>query len=141
MMKFLRTFQVSIEKTMNDIGKDITKKIDDKLAVLDKGLDNLTIEVRNNDTKQEENHKKLADKQDMNLKKLEDRLNKLETDVDRQKFARTKANSKYLNGNPDEVFNREGQKVNKPDKLFHREGRQNIGNNSTNTPQTRLYSS
>ena len=122
-MKFMRSFQENIEKTMHGIGNDISKRIEDKLTTLDKGLDNLTAEVRNNDTKHEENHAKLADLQEENMKKLEARLSKLETDAGRQKFARTKVNSKHLNVNTDEVFHREGYNQSRTDYIFHREGR------------------
>ena len=82
LMKFMMNFKDTIEKTMNGIGKDINKKIDEKLTNLDRGLENLSVEVRANDAKQEENNKK-----------LEARLKKLEIDAGRQRYSRTKLNS------------------------------------------------
>ena len=51
---------------MGDIGKDITNKIDDKLMNLDKELEALTTEVRNNESKHEDFNKK----QETRLKRL-----------------------------------------------------------------------
>ena len=132
-MKCMKSFQENMEKTMNRIGRDISKRIDDKLTSLDKGLDSLTKEVRHNDTKQEDNIKKLADSQDVNMKKLEARLSKLETDADRFKFARTKANSKNLTGNLDGHFHREGREQIRQDNTHQRESRDDRQINSENT--------
>ena len=85
LLKFMQTFKTTIETTMTDIGKDINKKIDEKLANLGNGLNELTEEVKKNENKQEERNKK-----------LENRLNRLEIDAGRAKYARTKMNTKEM---------------------------------------------
>ena len=97
LMSFMINFEQSMENTMNGIGNEINKKIDDnnkkiddKLTTLDLGLGNLAIEVRKNDTKHDNNFKDLENK-------LENRLKKLEIDAGRQKFGRMKRNSGNLN--------------------------------------------
>ena len=109
-MTFLNTFKESIENTMNGIKTDLSDKIDDKLVNLDKGLKTLTSEVRDNDKRQEQNLKRLEKKQEENQRKLEARLNKLELDADRQKFARTKLNSRNLDSNLDNISQRDGRR-------------------------------
>ena len=126
-MRFMKGFQETIEKSMNGIGAEIKNKIEEKLTSLDKGLDILTLEVRSNDLKQDENHRKLESQQESNMKKLEARLSKLETDTSRMKFARTKTNSKYLNGNPDDLFKKDGRLQNNSPNGFHREGYKETG--------------
>ena len=86
-MKFMSGFKDSIEKTMNNIGKDINKKIEEKLSKLDKGMEDLTSEVRSNDKKQE-----------VSNRKLEARLKRLEIDAERARYGRTKKNSDRLDG-------------------------------------------
>ena len=58
MMTFMVSFKETIEKTMTGIGKEINNKIDEKLVKLDRGISDLTAEVRNNEEKQEEKNKK-----------------------------------------------------------------------------------
>ena len=100
MMKFMMGFKETIENTMKGIGNEISGKIDVKLNNLDKGLEDLVAEVRNNDSKQEENNKR-----------LEDRLNKLEIDAKRQKFGRMKRNSvNYMDGNREQSCRQAGER-------------------------------
>ena len=88
-MKFMVTFKTSMEKNMGELSRDINKKIDEKLSNLDSGLVNLTREVRNNDTKQEELSKKIEKQH----KEMESRLKKLEIDAGRARYARMKQNN------------------------------------------------
>ena len=69
---------------MGNIGKNLSKKIDDKLTNLDKGLENLTAVVNRNDEKQA----------DFNSR-LETRIANLEIDKKRQSFARMRKNSEF----------------------------------------------
>ena len=55
LMKFMTNFKNTIEKSMGDIGKELTDKIDAKLTNLDKGLDTLTNEVKKNETDKRSN--------------------------------------------------------------------------------------
>ena len=104
LMNSMVTFKKSIKKSMSDIGKDINDKIDIKLNNLDKGLTNLTEEVRSNNAKQE----KLVER-------LENRLSKLEVDVDRVKFARMKERT---GGRLDGKSTTGGQKEGPQDKIM-----------------------
>ena len=139
-MRFMKGFQETIEKSMNGIGAEIKNKIEEKLTSLDKGLDILTLEVRSNDLKQDENYRKSESQQEENMKKLEARLSKLETDTNRMKFARTKLNSKYLNGNPDDLFKKDGRpKIISPNR-FHREGSEGTEKQTDKTDNPRKES-
>ena len=86
LLNIMNGFKATITKTMEDIGQDINRKIDDKLNRIDRGLDNLTDEVRTNDKKQESNHRN-----------LEQRLKKLEIDTERARYSRMKQNSELSN--------------------------------------------
>ena len=96
---------------MNGIKTDLSDKIYDKLVNLDKGLEALTSEVRDNDKRQEQNQKRLETRQVENQRKLEARLSKLELDTSRQKFARTKVNSRDLAGNQDNISQQDGRRA------------------------------
>ena len=109
LMTFLNTFKESIENTMNAVKTDLSDKIDDKLVKLDKGIETLTAEVRDNDKRQATNLKRVEDKQEEHQKKLEDRLKKLELDANRQKYGRIKQNSKNLDGSTDNTSQQDGR--------------------------------
>ena len=78
----LMNFMVNFKETMERSMGDITTKIDDKLTNLDKGIDDLTKEVRNNDKERKEQ-----------FNSLNDRLKKLEIDASRARHGRIKRNS------------------------------------------------
>ena len=107
LMTFMMTFKNTIENTMTGIGKEINSKIDEKLTNLDRGLVNLTAEVRKNDNKQEEN-----------TRRLEARLNKLEINADRLRFARVKRNSEEnLDGNKTDSCRSNGKPARKEERI------------------------
>ena len=92
LMRFMINFKEVMEKkieVVSNISKEIDKKLEDKLSGIKKGMEEISIEVKSNDRKQDEAGKELAR-----------RMDRMEQDLSRIKYSRMQ--SKSLSGRKEE---------------------------------------